>query len=629
MGIEKDSKYRSLFVITLVVLVVAFSLYPSLLNSWVNWDDPVYVVENPLIQSLNWDSISTIFSTPQVVGLYHPLTLISLAIDYQFWETDPYGFHLTNLVIHLINTVLVFFLFRRVKSSILVAGFVALLFGMHPMHVESVAWISARKDVLYTLFFLISVLSYLRSAVLPGARRAIWLTVSLIAFCLSLLSKNIAFTLPFVLVLFDYLQARKLTAKLFLDKIPFVALAVIAMIVAKSGQIDSDSMGTINSVDYSHTIFYGMYNSIFYIFKALAPVNLAAFHPFPMEGESFTLIYLAVIPFLVLVFLIYLAHKRSRKVFFGLVFFIISIAPLLQIIPFGKALSSERYTYVAYLGLFYILAIFIEKRLHSDQKWIKQLTLLLASIWLVLLVVQTRKQSTAWENSETLWTQVIDQYPTSQWAYMSRGLHYAEEGQNAQAMDDLNRSIEIQPFSQALYERAILLERGDREGAVRDYLQSIKLDSTYAQSHMNLGVIYAQNQEIDKAIQSFESAIRHDQEYSFAYFNCATAFKIKGDTSKAMEFYSRAIDLEPSNVRYLTFRGVFLLDLAKPNEAINDFSKAIEHDSKVRDPYYLRSVAYYQLGQYDRAMKDVERAVQNGYPPPEEYIQELSATLAK
>ena len=488
MGIEKDSKYRSLFVITLVVLVVAFSLYPSLLNSWVNWDDPVYVVENPLIQSLNWDSISTIFSTPQVVGLYHPLTLISLAIDYQFWETDPYGFHLTNLVIHLINTVLVFFLFRRVKSSILVAGFVALLFGMHPMHVESVAWISARKDVLYTFFFLISVLSYLRSAVLPGARRAIWLTVSLIAFCLSLLSKNIAFTLPFVLVLFDYLQARKLTAKLFLDKIPFVALAVIAMIVAKSGQIDSDSMGTINSVDCSHTIFYGMYNSIFYIFKALAPVNLAAFHPFPMEGESFTLIYLAVIPFLVLVFLIYLAHKRSRKVFFGLVFFIISIAPLLQIIPFGKALSSERYTYVAYLGLFYILAIFIEKRLHSDQKWIKQLTLLLASIWLVLLVVQTRKQSTAWENSETLWTQVIDQYPTSQWAYMSRGLHYAEEGQNAQAMDDLNRSIEIQPFSQALYERAILLERGDREGAVRDYLQSIKLDSTYAQSHMNLGV---------------------------------------------------------------------------------------------------------------------------------------------
>jgi tetratricopeptide (TPR) repeat protein len=616
-----DIKSKAILASGVIILIALFCLFGTLNNGWVNWDDPAYVLGNSLIFELSSESISTIFQTPEVVGLYHPLTLISLAIDYHFWETDPYGFHLTNLIIHLVNTLLVFVLFRRVKASILVAGLVALLFGMHPMHVESVAWISARKDVLYTFFFLISILTYLRSTASPGLRQILWLTASLAACCLSLLSKNIAFTLPFVLFLFDYLEGRKISLRSSLNKVPFIVLAVIAMVVAQSGQVESDSMRSISSVDFSQTIFYGMYNSIFYIFKAIVPINLAAFHPFPMEGDSLSLQYLAVIPFLGLLFALYISYKRSRKLFFGLLFFLITIAPLLQIIPFGKALSSERYTYVPYIGLFYILAIFVESKLLSDKKWMKYLVLSGTVIWLIFLTIQTRKQSTAWENGETLWTQVIDQYPNSNWAYMSRGLYYAEQDETSLALEDLNQSIEIEPFAQALYERGILIEVGDPEGALRDYYHSIELDSTYAKSHVNIGVIHGRNNELDKAINSFEAAIRNDEDYSFAYFNCATALKVTGNQAKALKYYSKAISIEPKNVRYITFRGVLLLDMAKYEKAVEDFTRAIELDPNGADPYYLRSVGYFNLNNRKKALDDAQTAAQKGYPVPEEYMQ--------
>jgi len=625
----KETRISSFIVAGCVLLITLFCLHPTLNNGWVNWDDPAYVMRNSLIFELSTDSIRTIFRTPEVVGLYHPLTLTSLAVDYRFWETDAFGFHLTNLLLHLCNTALVFVLFRRVKSSLFVAGLIALLFGMHPMHVESVAWISARKDVLYSFFFLISILAYLKSTVSVKFQRSIWLTFSLTAFFLSLISKNIAFTLPLVLFLFDYLEGRKLTFQSISNKAPFILMAIVAMVVAQSGQIESDSMGTLSSVEYSRTIFYGMYNSIFYIFKAVIPINLAAFHPFPTEEASMTLQYLAVIPFLGLLYALYLSYKRSRVVFFGLLFFLITIGPLLQIIPFGKALSSERYTYIAYIGLFYTLAIFVERLFLSDKKWIKYVTVSGTSIWLIFLMIQTRSQSTVWENSETLWTQVIDQYPNSQWAHMSRGLYYAKQGETSRALDDLNRSIEISPFAQSLYERGVILEKGDKEAALRDYYHSIQLDPTYSRSHLNIGVIHGQNGEVDKAINSFEQAIRHDKDYSFAYFNCATALKISGNQTKALRYYSKAISLEPKNVQYLTFRGVLLLDMGKYEKAIADFSTAIELNPNQEDVYYLRSVGYHNLQQDEQALRDLQTAIQKGYPTPQEFLHELTSALTE
>lgn len=608
----------------IILSVVAFCLYPVLSNDWVNWDDPLYVLGNPLVQELNGDSFRAAFTTPEVVGLYHPLTILSLAVDYHFWAEDALGFHLTNLLFHLLNTALVFLLFRKLKAPLIVAGFVALLFGMHPMHVESVAWISARKDVLYLFFFLLSLIFYINGISSEGKKRFAWVSVSLLAFSCSLLAKNIAFTLPFVLLLIDYLLQQRFSWKALLAKFPFFLLAIAAMFLAKSGQLESNSMDSLSAISYDQSVFFGMYNTVFYLFKSIVPIQLTAFHPFPGNGTVLLVHYLAVIPFLGVLFALFWSYRRARKVFFGLAFFLITIAPLLQIIPFGKAINSERYTYLPYIGLFYLIALLVEKLIRSEQKPLRYLTIAVASIWMLFLAVQTRHQSTAWENSETLWTQVIDQYPDSQWAYMSRGLYFAKKGEMSEAMDDLNTSIQIEPFAQSLYERGILLERGDPDAALRDYYHSIEIDPTYARSHVNIGVLLARRNEFDQAIKSFETAVHHDPTYSMAYFNCATALKIRGDRETALDYYSKAIALEPKNVQYLVFRGVLQIDMGEFERAITDFSAAIELDPQHRDAYYLRSACYKQLNQLDKALSDANNAKKFGYPIEDAYLQELT-----
>jgi len=619
-----QKRTTSFLIVGIILSIVAFCLYPVLLNDWVNWDDPLYVLGNPLVHELNGDSFRAAFTTPEVVGLYHPLTILSLAVDYHFWAQDAFGFHLTNLIFHLFNTAFVFLLFRKLKAPLIVAGLVALLFGMHPMHVESVAWISARKDVLYLFFFLLSLIFYIKGISSERTKPFLWMGVSLFAFTCSLLAKNIAFTLPFVLLLIDYLLQRKFSWKALLVKSPFFLLAIAAMFLAKSGQLESNSMDSLSTISYDQSIFFGMYNTVVYLFKSIVPIQLAAFHPFPANGTPVLIHYLAVLPFLGVLFALLWSFRHARKVFFGLALFLITIAPLLQVIPFGKAINSERYTYLPYIGLFYLIALLVEKLIRSDKKGLRYLTIAATSIWILLLTVQTRHQSTAWENSETLWTQVIDQYPDSQWAYMSRGLYFAKKGEMSEAMDDLNTSIQIEPFAQSLYERGILLERGNPDAALRDYYHSIEIDPTYARSHVNIGVLLARRNELDQAIKSFETAIHHDPEYSMAYFNCATALKIRGDQEAALDYYSKAISLEPKNVQYLIFRGVLLIDMGEFRQAIKDFSAAIKLDPKHKDAYYLRSACYKQLNQLDKALSDANNAKKYGYPIEDAYLQELA-----
>lgn len=606
-----------------IMLISAFVFYPALQNGWVNWDDPAYVLENELIKELSSESISKIFQTSEVQGIYHPLTLISLAIDYQFWGLDAFGYHLSNLIIHFINTTLVFILFLRLNSSTLVAGIVSLLFGLHPMHVESVAWISARKDVLYVFFYLLSALSYLSFRSSLYQKKIIWLSLSILLFICSILSKSISFTLPAVLILIDFLLDSKIELKRLWDKIPYFILSGAAIFIAKFGQQASDSMESIGQINFGSSLVIGMYNSIHYIFQAIIPINLAAFHPFSIDLSPTIWQYLAIIPFFGLLILLYYTYKKFRKVFFGLAFYFVTIGPLLQIIPFGKAESSERYTYLAYIGLFYCLAIGIQKLLQSKQKALRQTFIGIASIWLVLISFQTYKQTKKWENSDTLWSQVIEVHPTSEWAYMSRGIYFAEIGNHLKALSDLNRSIEHRPFAQSLYERGIILEKKSSELALNDYQQSVLIDPNFAKSHMNIGVIHAKNGDLEAAIQSFQKAIKADPNYSLAYFNCATAYKLTANFDEALKHYSSAIEIEPNNINYRKFRGVLLTDMNEPKKAIEDFSFVISNSPQQADTYYLRSINLKKLNKFDQAKKDAITAQRLGFKLPDGYLNDL------
>jgi hypothetical protein len=414
--------------IIIAVFLTGLVFLASLNNGWVNWDDDEYVLRNEMVHSLSLEHIGQMFTTAQQVGLYHPLTMLSLAIDHSIWGKEAFGYHLTSLLLHLLNVALVFIFIKKLGLDSKGAFLVALLFGIHPMHVESVCWISARKDVLYVFFLLLALLAYMKYRA-SQSRKVMFYGFAIFCFIASLLSKSMAFTFPLVLLLLDYYEKRAFSKSLILEKIPFFILAAAALWLAKFGQQDSDSMMAVTSYPLYKTIFIGSYNVLYYGIKMLVPVHLAAFHPFPFLGkiELPWYFYASIIPCLALGWWLIRQGKTNRKLVFGMLLFLVSIGPVLQIVPFGKTVSSERYTYLAYVGLFFLLAIAIQwlyTWLKSQNKRYTHVLTMLLAAWLILLAFQTWNQSKYWKNGETLWSQVIDRYPEHYWAYRCRGIYY-------------------------------------------------------------------------------------------------------------------------------------------------------------------------------------------------------------
>tara|TARA_B110000285_G_scaffold150785_1_gene168330 strand:- start:1651 stop:3549 length:1899 start_codon:yes stop_codon:yes gene_type:complete len=610
----------------LLIAVVTVCLFPTLQNDWVNWDDPAYVLQNLLVQDLSNNGVYEMFTTNEQVGLYHPITLLSLSIDYYFWETDAFGYHLTNFLFHTVNVLLVFALLKKLKLSPLVAFIGALLFGMHPMHVESVAWISARKDVLYTFFFLISIITYLYYIRKEGKYKVAWYVIAIVAFTVSLLSKSLGFTLPIVLLLIDYLLERKTTIKTVLEKVPFVILAIIAVVVAQHGQTVSNSMST--NIEFSESILMSSYNTIGYGLKAIVPINLSIFHPFPKtESTGMSVLYYGSIVLLIcLLFFLYRWFKTSRVLFFGLSFYLITIVPVTQIIPFGKAISSERYTYVPYIGLCLLIALGIQKLFTKySQSSGRYMVIGMATIWLGFLAIQSNIQSRVWKNSEVLWSSVIVNYPDSEWAYMSRGMHRLKLKDFDGAKQDLDVSISIRPLAQSLYERGYLYEqKGMQLEAFDMYFRSVKLEPSYAKSHLNLAVLYSQNQNLEKAFEHFKLAVKHDNSYSLAHFNLGISYKMNGNMEQSLKSFTRAIKLEPNNALYIRHRGVLQFQIKNYDAAIKDFERAMVLEPKSGEPYLLRSKSYFLKGDLENAKKDVNRAQEKGLQVPQQYLDQFN-----
>ena len=561
------------FFVAGIAVITAICFLPSLFNNWVNWDDPTYLLQNPLIISdtIQWTDI---FTKDQVLGIYHPLTLLSYAFDYQIWGLNPFGFHITNLIFHLGSTVVAFFVFRKLGASILVSSVVSLLFGIHPMHVESVAWISERKDVLYVFFLLLAWLSYLCFRAKANSKRWIWYSLMMVLFIISILSKPIAFVFPVILILSDYLQNNQFQRSSIWDKVPVIILAIIAILIAQSGQVDSNSIG-LGTEHPVPTFFYGTYNLTFYLYKAILPIQLSAFHPLPLDDSMNYLLYGAILPFIGLIWVLYASFKKSTRIFFGLAFFIFTIAPLLQIIPFGKALSSERYTYLPYLGLFYLVGLGLEYLLQKHAA--KKLLIWSASIVVTcLLLAQNYQQQKVWKTSEVLWSSVIEQYPNAYFPYVCRGRYYLEQENAKEAWEDFNKSIELTPNTEAFYERGLLNESfANYDMALKDYLAATKGAIEYPKAHLNAGNIYARKGELQKAKVHIKKALTLDSEYSLAYLNFATLLKIEGEFATALKYIDKAISLEPENLFYVEMRAAIHTDHGNNKKAIEDFIRVL------------------------------------------------------
>ncbi len=574
---------KILFALGGVGLLTIISFSPIFGNDFTNWDDNLYVTANHLMNDLSFSGISEIFTT-EVVSNYHPLTILSLAVNHQISGLNPTAFLSTNLLLHLFNTIFVFiFIYSLSEKKPSVAIISSLFFGIHPMHVESVAWISERKDVLYTFFFLLGLIGYLKHLEKPDIKKY---SIVLILFFCSLLSKPAAVVFPIVLLLIDYYKSRDLNMKLIVEKIPFFILTLFFAILTYNIQSGS-AMDVGSKFNLPERLLFACYGFITYIFKFFIPYNLSALHPFPESGNLPQFFYL--FPFLVLLISGLILKLNNKTLTFGLLFYFISIAPVLQFITIGNALVAERYTYVPYIGLLFILGhlfYYLDNK-NSTPTYLYKVIIGTAAIVFTILSFH---RTSVWENSNTLWTDVIEKYPESNRAYMSRGNYFMDNQKYDEALSDFNYSLNINP----------------------NYYQALE----------SRGNLHIQMKNYDSAIDDFTLCIGNGTNKENLYVMRGMAFSKSNKINQALSDYNKALELNPQYPIAYNGRGTLYFNKLKEyNKALNDFNQAISLDPKLGTSYLNRSRCYYMLSQKSNAYEEAMKAQQLGIEIPPSYLK--------
>ena len=589
---------RTQYLLLFSILILTAIVYASCLkNGFVNWDDGKYVYENPDIK--DWHSIKIMFSS-FYLGMYQPLTTLSFLVDFKLSGLNPFQFHLTNFLFHLLNVGLVFLLIIKLTKNTVAAAITALFFAIHPLHSESVCWISERKDVLYSFFYLASLIAWIQFQ--KSGRLTKYYVLSIILFLFSLLSKSAAVTLPILVILTDYYLNIKINIKNHYNKIPFLIIAFAFGVISIFSQQLTDPESTA-SIHYSiiNRMFYGLYALSFYIVNILLPLKLSALHPFPIKVAQLPLIYYLASVFVAIVvgmfFWLYRSHKVKREtkkeIYFGIWFFLISIS-LVIFIPVGQAVVAERYTYIPYIGPFFILGWFFSQIYVNDYKWkstSRSLLWLLLTVMVIGFSTITIGRIAIWKDSNLLFSDIIKKYPKdASVAYNNRSIDYKQKGKMLESLKDLNIAISIQPdYADAYSNRGLLCkDMGNFQQAITDLSRAISLKPKLYEAYYNRGLVYNNINDYKSALEDFNICIQMNPILEMAYNDRGISKIQMGNTMGALADFSLAIKINPENPSPYFNRGITRLNNQDQNGACSDFQKASQLGSEKAGQYLLK-----------------------------------------
>ncbi|MBN1824215.1 MAG: tetratricopeptide repeat protein [Endomicrobiales bacterium] len=603
---------KTLLLAAALLLVNAVVYYPLLDSSFCNLDDHVLVYANPDIMTFSLDNVKKFFTRPHM-GLYHPLVTLSYAVEYRFFKLFAPVYHLTNLFLHMGSTLLVFLIFQAVGGGFFVAFLTATLFAAHPLHVESVAWVSERKDVLYAFFYLFSLLFYLKHAGRPKLK---YYLISLFLFIFSLLSKPMAVTLPVILFLADYLINKKFDRRSALEKAPYLALAVVFAAVAllshAKPRLEAAGLSTYTVL----TNAYGfILNVIFYPIKTFWPAKLANVYPEITEllpqGTMHVILY--ILMFITLVSALAYSFRRSKIVFFGLSWYLLTILPASNIVQFGLGIPADRYSYVPLIGIFFVVSVFLARLdagvLYKYPLLRKTSFAALASV-VLLLALSARERAEVWKDTATLFSDSLSKHETSV-AYNNRGVIYHNKGFLDMAISDFKNAIRINPGSPLAYLNLgnAHLNKGNYEEAFRYYKISNYLDPGKEGPFIGISNIYQHLKDFTKAFEYLDRAVELGHESFMIDYNKGSIYAYLKKHGKAESELAAAIEKNPSFVlSYLALAKVYY-ETGRHAEAAKTLEKAARVDP--RDPEICENLAqvYLKLRDYEKLDDTVSRCL--------------------
>jgi protein O-mannosyl-transferase len=620
------------FVIPAIIGVLTFLFLKACLNNELtNWDDLGYIITNPLIKDTSPDAIKNIFSTEHpVMGNYHPFTILLYYFEYGKYGLEPWIYHFDSVLLHVLVTIAVYYFVRVLTHRTIAAMIVALLFGLHPMHVESVAWAAGRKDVLYGLFFILSMTCYIYYIRAAGSKKTLWYISVLLLFAISLLAKSVAVTFPVTLFAIDYLEKRKITIWLLIEKIPHFGLSLLFGILSIKAQKDVGALGTLDAHFTALERFaLGCYALVTYLWKAIIPVGLTNFYPYPLKlGDALAASYY-VYPVIIiaLAFAVWRFARHNRVIIFGLAFFIINILLLLQFIPVGGAIFSDRYGYIPYLGLFFILGWFVSEYFEVPAKVATGKILLGATlVYCLILGFMSSERCKDWYDSVSLWKDNIEKHPEAPVGYFYLGQEYftryekATSAAQKKAMGDsalmmFNMSVQRKPdyINPIICVAELQRNYGQIDDAKQTYYKALKINPKNESVYLGLAVIYSIKQQFDSAAYCFRTGLSLKPFAPEGHSNFANFYDITGKVDSSLKEYAIAIAQNPDAYIPYMNRGRIYMRQNKLDDALRDFNKSISLNPDSGESLYLRGKTYLLKGDKVKAAQDIKDAQAKGY----------------
>ena len=626
-------KFKKILPLLLLIICAILVFFPALKGEYLlNWDDDQQVTNNFDVLNFSWESIKNYFST-FYTNSYQPLASFSLGLEHYLFGYNPFYPHLTNMLLHIFNIIIAYFLLGRILPKQKIASFFILaIFALHPLQAELMGWISTRSTLLNSFFFLLACLSYTTYALDPKKKKKyIWLTF--LFFTLSVLSKATGVVLPMALLSFDYLYRRRLTLGLILEKIPFFIGSITIGIVSIISRNVTKSQGGYDGYYtfyeklslVSHTVFL-------YLKKSFIANDLFFFYGYPYKVKSdqielkFLLSPLWVI-LIALVFILvykYLQKEYKRLWIFGGSFFIVNIFIVLNFTPFSLTFFAERYMYIAIIGVYISSIVLIENILRTTPV-VKNFFYILMGVFLISLAIKSNQRSNLWNKEIILWTHVEKSKGQISQPYRRLGNIYANKGNYTKAIEIYNNGIRINPFSVDLYYwRGIsIMKTGDLEYAKKDFTRVINAkheligDAFYQKS-----LVLVKQNKLDSARIYNDSAVYHNNKTALLNMNKKLqpinkvpeiekvilkridSLRQKGDFNSAIESYSSLILLYPNKLGYYIEKGKLEMNLQEWSNSVETFSKVIELDSKNKLARLSRAYGYFSTKEFRKSIDD-------------------------
>ena len=624
---DRDSLFNIGLHIWVFLLLVIFALavyWQVNGHEFVNYDDSLYVIENPQVKNgVDLNAVIWAFKSTHAAN-WHPLTWLSHMADVELYGLAPGAHHLTSVVFHIANSLLLFVVLRRMTGHLWQSAVVAALFALHPLHVESVAWVAERKDVLSTFFWLLTMLGYARYAERPGVARYL-LVVG--CFMLGLMTKPMLVTLPFVLLLLDYWPLRRVGIERFgehqsgnlpcwrpllglvWEKLPLFLLAIVSSVITFWAQKKGGAVGSMELYPLTSRVANALVSYVKYIGKTIWPVDLAAFYPHPGSLPAWQVVGAGVL--LVLITVAALRSLRQRPWFVvGWLWFVGTLVPVIGLVQIGLQAMADRYTYIPLIGLFMIVAWGVSELIGGWQHK-KKLLATAAIILLMVLSVVSWRQTTYWKNSVTLFQHALAVTENNYLAHNALGSALKGSGQTEAALIHYFKALEIRPDYAAPHYNIghTLAQQGKQADAIRHFQKAIHIKPEYAAAHDHLGYMFVLQDKFAEAVSHYLAALQIKPDDAQVHNRLGLALKGQGQIQTAANHFHRAVKIDPFFAAAHYNLGHAQMTLGHLNEAKNQFGLAIRLRPDYVDAHYDLGNIFMREGRFAEAIKHYSAVV--------------------